>query len=178
VSTALVAQAVRGTGRRVWSVEHDEGWAQACLSRLERAGLREPVTLIRAPLADQPFDGYRARWYDRTALDVLPADVGLLVVDGPPWLGGRERWPALEVLGDLLRPDAVVLADDGRRRHERLMARRWAARSGLTLRWVDTAKGAWMLRREERPRLRGLPLGVARRLNPRPAGHGLAAVPR
>jgi hypothetical protein len=178
VSTALVAQAVRGTGRRIWSVEHDDGWAEACLARLRRFGLGEPVTLVRAPLADQPFDGYRARWYDRAALDVVPRDVGLLVVDGPPYLGGRERWPALEVLDDRLRADAVVLADDGRRRHETLMARRWAARSGLALRWVDTAKGAWMLQREERPRLRGLPLRVARRLNPHPAGHGLAAVPR
>jgi Methyltransferase domain len=178
VSTALTAQAVRGSVRRIYSVEHDDAWADVCRRRLERAGLEDPVTLVRAPLREQSFDGYRARWYDLDALDVIPADIGVLVVDGPQGYAAKQRWPALEVFRDRLAPDAVVLADDGRRRDAMRMARRWAGRAGLTLRYVDTSKGAWLLTREEHPRLRGLPLRLARCLNPRPAGHGLASIPR
>jgi Methyltransferase domain len=178
VSTALAAQAIRGSGRRVYSIEHDEAWADLCRRRLEGAGLQEAVTLIRAPLREQSFDGYRTRWYDRRSLDGIPAGIGALIVDGPPYARGKERWPAVEVLRDRLAPDAVILADDGRRRDEMRMARRWADLTGLTLRYVDTSKGAWMLTRETNPRLSGPLLRLARRLNPRPAGHGLAAIPR
>jgi Methyltransferase domain len=178
VSTALAAQAVRGSARRVYSVEHDDAWADKCRQRLVRGGLENHVTLVKAPLREQSFDGYRAKWYDLDALDVIPDDIGILVVDGPQGYTAKQRWPALDVLRDRLARDAVILADDGRRRDAMRMTRRWAGRTGLTLRYVDTSKGAWLLTREEHPRLRGLPLRLSRCLNPRPAGHGLASVPR
>jgi hypothetical protein len=178
VSTALAAQAIHGSGRHVYSVEHDDAWADVCRRRLDEAGLAESVTLVQAPLREQSFDGYRTRWYDPRFLEVVPGRIGMLVVDGPPHSRGNERWPAAEVFRDRLAPDAVILADDGRRGGERRMVRRWAELTGRTLRWVDTSKGAWLLTRDESPRLNGLALRLARRVNPRPAGHGLAAIPR
>jgi hypothetical protein len=178
VSTVLAARAVRGTSRHIYSVEHDDAWLAVCRQLLERAGLQDTVTLVVAPLREQSFDGYTTRWYDRHSLQGIPTQIGTLVVDGPPYVGGKQRWPAVEVFRDRLAADAVIVADDGRRRDAMRMVRRWAQLTGLTLRYVDTSKGAWLLAREHNPRLSGLPLQLARRLNPRPAGHGLAAIPR
>jgi predicted O-methyltransferase YrrM len=174
--TLLVALILeeRGSGRLI-SVDHDPSFAAETAERLEHCGGR--VELLVAPLRSQSFGGTEVHWYERsTVVDALPGPIDLLVVDGPPSTTTWTRWPAIEALSPHLAPNAVVLLDDGRRRHERATALRWAREHPeLKLCWLDTMKGAWRLERHT-PSAEPASLRAARRVfrtvNPNPIGFG------
>jgi predicted O-methyltransferase YrrM len=175
VSTQLVAAALAEAGRgRLISVDHDPRFAAAT----GEGGGDGPAEVVLAPLRRQTFAGTTTEWYDAEALlAALPDEpIDLLVVDGPPSTAASTRWPAIEVLGSRLAPGAVVLLDDGRRRHERAAALRWAREHPeLKLCWQDTLKGAWRLEKigapDESP-YRSAGRRLLRLLNPTPAGFG------
>jgi predicted O-methyltransferase YrrM len=175
VSTALLARGAAERDGRVITVEHDDRWATVCTDRLRRLGLESFVTIFRAPLVLQEFSDCRVAWYAPEVIALVSGPIDLLVVDGPPSSGGRDRWPALEVLHDRLSSRATVLVDDGRRHAEARMARRWAHRHELELRYIDTLKGAWRLTRGAGA-ARPAPVRLARAVNPYPAAYGLEAV--
>jgi predicted O-methyltransferase YrrM len=147
-STVLMAAIRRARGGPpVISIDHDHLFAQRTRAALVRAGLQEQVELTVAPLQTTVVNGYELPWYDREELDrVLPAEIDLLIVDGPPSTTRLARWPAVELLSTRLTDHCVVLLDDGRRRDETVTARRWARRHpNLALFWHDTVKGTWRL---------------------------------
>jgi len=178
LSTLLVAAvlAERGAGRLV-SVDHDAGFAAQTAERLDPES-RERTELVVAPLREQNLAGASIEWYEAEAvLSALPDDpIELLIVDGPPATSTWTRWPAIELLGPRLAPGATILLDDGRRRHERATALRWAhEHPDLKLCWHDTQKGAWRLEKAGPPQesaLRAAGRSVLRLLNPNPAGFG------
>jgi Methyltransferase domain len=186
ITTLLLAMMLRQNGAaRLYSLEHDERFAEDTRDRLERTGLTEQVELIVAPLARQTFGETTVDWYDlNAAQDRLPTAADLLVVDGPPAVEPWARWPALEVFGPQLVRGATVLMDDGRRVHERRTAYRWAAEHPeFDLFWHDTVKGTWRLTRgaaatEKESRLRTAYRRFRRRINPSPAGYGRWPVQR
>lgn len=174
-STVLMAAVrQRRGGPPVISIDHDPAFAQRTWATLARAGLQDEVELHVAPLRPTAVEGRRAVWYDRDVIErVVPAQIDLLVVDGPPSTSRLARWPAVELLRARLGHDSVVLLDDGRRRDETVTARRWArTHPDLALFWHDTVKGTWRL--EVRPRPDGQVLQLARRgvraLDAHPAG--------
>ena len=175
-ASTLVMAAVRQRrgGPPVISIDHDPAFAQRTWSTLARAGLQDEVELHVAPLRATVVDGRKLIWYDRDVIErVAPAEIGLLVVDGPPSTSRLARWPAVELLRARLGCDSVVLLDDGRRRDETVTARRWAhAHPDLALFWHDTVKGTWRLEARSRPD--GQVLQLARRgvraLDAHPAG--------
>jgi predicted O-methyltransferase YrrM len=179
VTTLLIADRLRarGTGR-LYSLEHDPGFAQATRARLDAAGLTDWVEVISAPLAERALGGRRIRWYAESVIESrLPEEIDLLIVDGPPATARWARWPAIEVLHERLTPGAVVLVDDGRRRAERRTALRWQAdHPELTLYWHDTVKGTWKLVKEGRAHREAWPTAalraLVRRLDPCPRGFG------
>jgi predicted O-methyltransferase YrrM len=179
VTTLLIAQRLRARANgRLFSLEHDPAFAQATSARLDAAGLREWVEVISAPLVEQTFSGRRVQWYAETVIGPrLPAQIDLLVVDGPPAVAPWARWPAIEALHERLAPGAVVLVDDGRRRAERQTAFRWQAdHPDLTLYWHDTVKGTWKLVKEGRTQREAWPTAavreLVRRVDPCPRGFG------
>lgn len=184
VSTLLVASvlAERGAGRLL-SVDHDPHFAAATRERLGQGDAARAEVVV-APLREQTFGGTTVEWYDVEAiLAALPEEpIELLVVDGPPAISTWSRWPAIELLAPHLAPGAVVLLDDGRRRHERRTALRWAREHPeLALAWHDTQKGAWRLDKAGAPaesRLRSAGRRALRRLNPAPTGFARWAVRR
>ncbi|MCU1677242.1 MAG: class SAM-dependent methyltransferase [Frankiales bacterium] len=126
-STVWLARALRETGGRLVSFEHDVTYADATLAALRRNGLQDIVDLRVAPLADVPIDGVVHRWYDPAALAEI-SGVGLLFVDGPPGsTGPLARYPALPLLRDRLLDGGVVGLDDYPREEEQEIAGRWAA---------------------------------------------------
>ena len=179
LTTLVIAERLRsrGTGR-LYTLEHDPTFAEKTKAHLEAAGLGDWVELINAPLVDQTFCGRRVSWYSEPAIGPrLPAEIDLLVVDGPPGLTPWARWPAVEVLHERLAPGAVVLVDDGRRRSERRAAFRWQAdHPELVLYWHDTVKGTWRLVKEGRAQREGRLSSVAREIlrsvDPCPRGFG------
>jgi predicted O-methyltransferase YrrM len=179
VSTLLLASILRRRGfGRLYSFDHDHGFAAETEARLDRAGVADRVDLVVVPLRRQMFRDTATLWYDsRTLLDALPpGPIDLLIIDGPPSTEDWARWPAVEVLQPLFADDAVVLLDDGRQRRERSAALRWTRdHPELELYWLDTLKGTWRLQHRVE-RSESAAVRVARRalraVNPQPVGFG------
>jgi predicted O-methyltransferase YrrM len=127
LSTVTIARALRARGRgHVHALEHSPDWAA---TTREALGNDAFATVVDASLVDG--------WYDRCALDRLPAGgVDLLLVDGPP--AGRagleeSRYPALPALAGRLGPGAAIVLDDADRAGERRVLERWRAEFPLEL---------------------------------------------
>jgi predicted O-methyltransferase YrrM len=139
----------RRAGRLV-SLDHDEGWAEETRYHLGRLGLEEYAEVIFAPLRRQGGSGQEFAWYDLGACPDLPAEIDLLVIDGPPaGQTGLElaRLPALEALGGKLAGHAVVVLDDTTRPGERAVIAQWKRRwPGLDVRSHETLSGLCEIR--------------------------------
>lgn len=182
-STVLMAAVRRRRGGPpLISIDHDQSFAQRTSATLARAGLDDQAEIHVAPLRRTTVAGREIDWYDRGELErVLPAQIDLLIVDGPPSRTRMSRWPAVELLAPRFSDRCVVLLDDGRRRDETATACRWArTHPHLALFWHDTVKGTWRL--EATRRVDPRPLQLARRgvrsLDAHPAGFRRWAVRR
>jgi predicted O-methyltransferase YrrM len=131
-STVAIARllAERGDGR-LYSLEHDEHWAERTRNRLAAEELTECVELIEAPL--RPHGLGDGDWYELGALERLPHAIDLLLVDGPPGdlaPDGQMRYPALPLLAPRLADGALVLLDDIDRPGELHVLERWRRELG------------------------------------------------
>lgn len=136
VSTLLFALAIQKSGGdgRVVALEHDEQWARHTRRLLEDHGCSDVAEVIHAPLANIHVDGDSYDWYQPERLAALPADVDLLLIDGPPAsTGPRSRFPALPLLCHTLAPDARVFLDDAKRDDEQAIVNEWIERFGADL---------------------------------------------
>jgi predicted O-methyltransferase YrrM len=133
-STVVIARRLRELGDgSVHSLEQDAIWAERIRAQLAGEGL-ERAEVISAPLEPHPLAGAAGGWYSRAALDALPGSVDLLLIDGPPAGAAdlhRSRQPALDELGDRLRPGAVIVLDDSDRPGETEAIERWTREFGL-----------------------------------------------
>ncbi|MBA3328623.1 MAG: class I SAM-dependent methyltransferase [Solirubrobacterales bacterium] len=124
-STVVLARLLRERGAgSVAAVEHDGAWAALVGDLLRREALDGVARVVHAPLRGDP------PWYASAALDALPPEIDLLVVDGPPaHLAGEEhrRVPALGFFEPRLVPGATVVLDDLHRPGEREVLARWEA---------------------------------------------------
>jgi predicted O-methyltransferase YrrM len=125
LSTVTIAKELRELGEgRVHALEHSPEWAAATRAALAGEAVEEHATVIDAPLRDG--------WYDRAALERLPASgVDLLLVDGPPANDPgiqRSRYPALPALAERLAPGAAIVLDDADPRRRALGVRALAGR--------------------------------------------------
>ncbi|WP_213451330.1 class I SAM-dependent methyltransferase [Rhizomonospora bruguierae] len=139
VSTLYIARLLQRRGGHVWTVEHDEGWADLLTEELANEALDRTVTVIRAPLAPVGggWPGEDGAWYAQDCLGPALAGcrVDLLVVDGPPaYQAGRghARYPAARFFAPLFADDYTVVLDDIDRPGEQEIMERWAAELGVT----------------------------------------------
>jgi len=147
-STVLLARALRqlGDDRRLDSFEHLASWYERTRDLLRSTGLQEVVRLHYSPLEKR--EGLDVPWYDVSVLAKDEAPCDLVLVDGPE---GGSRDPLARIGGfltvrDRLAPEAVVLLDDGLRRGEREIVRRWReAEPGLRSSLHRSDTGMWML---------------------------------
>lgn len=151
LSTILIGRllAERGSGR-LHAIEDDPNWADVTRRRLETEGLVNRAHLIEAPLLPHPLTQPGCEWYDERALDSLPQDIDLLLVDGPA-AGDRGseriRYPALPALHGRLAPGATVILDDVDRPGEAWVLERWRSehRVDLELRPAERIAIGYML---------------------------------
>lgn len=148
-STVVMAHALRKLGGgKLYALEHEAGPAMETRQMLEREGLTEIAEVILAPLGDATVNGQAWRWYELQGLDGRVGPIELVFVDGPPApTGTLARYPALPLLRERLAPCASIVLDDGRRRGEREIVRRWVREyPDIKTEWVPTRKGTWVLR--------------------------------
>jgi predicted O-methyltransferase YrrM len=130
VSTIVLARLARERGLRLTSLEHDLDWARVVRSQLKRERLTDVAQLVEAPLEPHPLAVDHAPWYAGAALQRIPRNIDLLLVDGPPGYGEgmeRSRLPALPALEERLSPQAMVILDDAERPGEQEILERWQA---------------------------------------------------
>jgi hypothetical protein len=125
VSTVVLARLLRerGAGRLV-ALEHDRHWAALIQGQLRREALDGIARVLDAPLEGEP------PWYASARLAEIPAELDLLVIDGPPaYAPGHQtrRAPALPRLGPRLVAGAAVVLDDITRAGEREVLAGWEA---------------------------------------------------
>jgi hypothetical protein len=190
MSTLLIATILEANGGegRVVSLEHDARWASRTQELLGAAGLSHRAHVVYAPLCRQRVGQELVSWFalgghaKHRELDLPRGSVDLLLVDGPPTASPLARWPAPHVFRPHLSKDFTILLDDGRRSGERQVVNRWVTELGpVRLFWVDTVKGAWIIKADSSPRGRtasSVLKQAARRVNPMPSGFGLTPVER
>ena len=121
---ALAAQK-RGGDVRLVSLDTSEEWAAVTRAALARNGVDALVDLRVAALSPVATSEGEQLWYDQAGWSDL-TEIALLFVDGPPGTTGPlARFPAVELLGSRLAPQAIVVMDDADRTDEREIVRRW-----------------------------------------------------
>lgn len=122
-SSLVIAKALslHGGGRLISYDQHAD-FTAATGQWLAGHGLNADIH--HAALGTPPGD-WPGLWYQLTD---LPADIDLLVVDGPPWALHPLVRGAAEALFPRLKVGGRMLLDDAARPGERLVARRWRQR--------------------------------------------------
>jgi len=144
ISTVFLASALRSTGGRLISIEHDAGWVEQTRRLLDWEGLAEQVELIHAPLQEMSVGDITVQWYSRTAIEhVIDSNVDLLLVDGPPAQDPRhrlDRYPAAGFFRPALSADSLVVLDDVLRSGEAEILRRWETEQDLRFRTFESLR--------------------------------------
>jgi len=132
-STVWVALALRARGAdgHVYSLEHDAYYASQTRAELAAHGLEDRATVIHAPLESSRLDDHSSPWYSEAAWrELLPDEIDLLFVDGPPGTTGADaRYPAVPRLEHRLHAGSVVVLDDTDRSEEQRVRDRWVERA-------------------------------------------------
>lgn len=122
-SSLIAARALQiHGGGRLHSFDQHGGFVDATRQWLADNAL--DVDIRHAPLTHESAD-WPGRWY---AIDQLPEQIDLIIIDGPPWSVHPLVRGAADSLFARLSPHGVVLLDDAARPGERLVARRWRQR--------------------------------------------------
>lgn len=133
VSTAWIAYALsqKADRPRFVSIDHDSAFADATVQSLARLGLENVAEVVTAPLESSTVGDEKRQWYRQSWISDV-ANIGLLIVDGPP--AGKShaaRYPALPLLIDRLADQAVILVDDADRPGESEMISQWTKLTGV-----------------------------------------------
>ena len=136
VSTLLISKLLknRGTGH-LFSIEHDEDWANTVQDMLIQQGTETFVTVVHAPLnAWQESSG--THWYDNSSIkaEIEQNKIDLLIVDGPPAYTQDlrlARQPAVPFFTKYFNTDYAVILDDIGRPGEQEVLKSWETDLGI-----------------------------------------------
>jgi len=119
-SSLVLARALElNGGGRLTSFDQHAEFVEATARWLSTHDLA--ANFRHAPLVENPTE-WSHTWYD---LSSVPAEIDLLVIDGPPWTLNPFVRGRAEVLFDRIVPGGMVLLDDAARPGERVVAQRW-----------------------------------------------------
>jgi predicted O-methyltransferase YrrM len=119
-SSLVIARALERNGAgHLTSFDQHADFVAATARWLAGHGLS--ASLRHAPIVEDP-SSWSSAWYD---LSALPAQIDLLVIDGPPWTINPFVRGRAEMLFDRIAPGGIVLLDDAARPGERVVAGRW-----------------------------------------------------
>ncbi|MBP6016002.1 MAG: class I SAM-dependent methyltransferase [Candidatus Promineofilum sp.] len=127
VSTLLIGSLLRQLGRgHIYSLEEDEKWHAVMTSTIVHEGLADYVTILHAPLENNPDSG--APWYSLVGAQQILERAGhidLLLVDGPKSVATLSRYPALPFFASSLNQSSLIVLDDSKRKNELAVVARW-----------------------------------------------------
>lgn len=122
-SSLVIARALElNGGGRLTSYDQHGDFVAATGDWLRSHGL--DAAMRHAPLVETPTS-WSHNWYQ---LSAVPAQIDLLVIDGPPWALNPFIRGQAEALFDRIPVGGMVLLDDAARPGERVVAGRWKRR--------------------------------------------------
>lgn len=127
-TTLLMGILTQGRGISIFSLEHHPLWHQKMTSTLARYGM-DHVQVLHAPLRD--FGEYD--WYDVDKARI-PADIELVVCDGPPGNIKGSRYGLIPEMKSKLADSCMILLDDANRSNERRVMEHWRSLHGFDYR--------------------------------------------
>jgi predicted O-methyltransferase YrrM len=146
-STIIGGHALQQNGAgRLLSFDHLEEYAQESREALSFHNLGDYCHVLTTPLTTYSLNGGTWKWYSLG--DFGPDEtVDLVIVDGPPGkLQELSRYPALPLLGEWLSEDPMFIIDDGDRKDERIMVKKWIEENPqFTSQYYETEKGAYII---------------------------------
>ncbi len=119
----------------LFSIDHDKQWQNILQSSLDSEGTGGNVNLIRADLeSSTSLDSQQCKWYSKSFLEkVLPKDIDLVIVDGPPFSTGQySRYCAVPFLKNRLLNDYSIFLDDVFRKGENDILSAWKEILGVS----------------------------------------------
>ncbi len=130
VSTIYIARLLKQYEGHLYSVEHDEKWADWIRCKLRDEKTDAHVTIITAPLVDESNSLDDLLWYDIDAIKPHLENVklDLLLVDGPPVYDRNSmmsRYPAVPVLKPYFSDNITIILDDIERKGEQIIIDKW-----------------------------------------------------
>jgi predicted O-methyltransferase YrrM len=156
VSTLIAAYSLkeRDCGRII-SLEHDDIYARKSARNVFLHDLQDVSKVVYCPLKEVGIHGKQWLWYDLSPIEDMKS-VDLIIIDGPPCsIDKMARYPALPMLFDKLDDEAVILIDDASRKGEGEIIELWLKEfSCLTCEWIETEKGAVILRKNSKKNMR------------------------
>jgi predicted O-methyltransferase YrrM len=144
VSTVVIGRLLAQRGGKVTAVEHDPAWARLVRSQVERERLKDVVEVIVSPLEPHPASWSGAPWYSQESVALLPGEIDVLLIDGPPGYGqgmSHSRYPAMPALAGRMAGLGLVILDDADREPEREIVARWAEEVPDWTFGIDAARG-------------------------------------
>lgn len=146
VSTILLGYAVKRNGiGKVTAIEHSEKYYKETKELIAAHNLTEYCDLYLCPLTEYNINEEKWIWYNIDDI-ILPQNIILLSVDGPP--GSTQymaRYPALPILKKYLSEKYTVFLDDGYRKEEAEISKKWKAEFNLNSTLFKSHKGFYKL---------------------------------
>lgn len=118
-TTLLMAAITRRHQNPLVVLEHNAVWYRYMRQILQRLGY-DHVRLIHAPL--QAYGDYH--WY-QVSTSALPADIAVVICDGPPGSIPGGRYGLMPITQTRLADDCIILLDDTHREAERKIISAW-----------------------------------------------------
>jgi Methyltransferase domain len=148
ISSVYMGRLMRQRGGHMWTVEHDEQWADVLAQLLTEESLNDVVTVVRAPLVPTKLAWHKEvdAWYEPDTIRKTIADqpVELLVIDGPPAnepARRHARYPAVPFFSPLLADDYTIIVDDVDRPGEQEIVECWGRDLGIRFERQELAGG-------------------------------------
>jgi len=149
VSTLISSYCIKKLGiGKLYSLDHDEFYASKTKCDVAQHGLTDIANVIHAPLKEVTIKEKRWLWYENKVLKEIE-NIDLLIIDGPPsTIQAMARYPALPLLYEKLSRKATIVLDDTLRKDEKSIVETWLKEyPDFEIKFVDTEKGATILRR-------------------------------
>ncbi len=112
LTTLLLAEVARESGRELVALEHDPDWAERVETALAERGCDPRIVRWARLKSYGDFDWYEIDWDWQGH---LPSPIDLVVCDGPPGNLCQGRIGLFSVLGQFFASGATVLLDDAHR---------------------------------------------------------------
>lgn len=126
ISSLIIGYCFKKIGKgKVISLEHDILYVEKSKKMILDHNLEKYVEVIHAPLIEYDIKGKKWLWYDINSLKNV-SEIDMVVVDGPPYYVQEfSRYPVIPLLYDVMSNDSVLVIDDGNRKEEKEIIKRW-----------------------------------------------------